>query len=131
MKRLNPALRSDEIPPGTHEIKVPEGSAKSFEQRFPSAGSQSIDQEPKALQSKARESKAHEPKISPMREKAPAKPATAQPQAKIRQIKRHTVQKGETLSALARKYDVSIAEIKNANKLKNDTIAPGQKLVIP
>ena len=151
MKRLNPALRSDEIPPGTHEIKVPEGSAKSFERKFPAVSTRSIDQEPKGLQgktqelnaeepraqepkareSKARESKPQEPKVAPTREPAPAKSAAAPPQAKGRENKQHTIQKGETLSAVARKYHVSIVELKKANQLKDDKIVPGRKLVIP
>ncbi len=43
----------------------------------------------------------------------------------------HTVKKGETLSKIAKKYDVSIADIKTKNKLKSDKITVGQKLVIP
>ncbi|MGE7769517.1 LysM peptidoglycan-binding domain-containing protein [Viridibacillus arvi] len=42
----------------------------------------------------------------------------------------YTVQKGNTLSAISRVYNVSIADIKNWNNLKSDTILIGQKLVI-
>lgn len=116
MKRLNPALRSNEIPPGTHELKIPEGSAKTFEENFPSAKAASKSQE----------------EVSAPKEQPAAKTAQAsKPENKARGIKHHVVQKGDTLSTVARKYDVSVAELKKANKLKNANLTPGQKLVIP
>lgn len=43
----------------------------------------------------------------------------------------HVVKKGETLSSIAKKYGVTISELKNANALKNDNIREGQTLKIP
>jgi LysM repeat protein len=43
----------------------------------------------------------------------------------------HVVTKGDTLDAIARKYDSSRNAIKGANKLKSDVIKIGQKLTIP
>jgi regulator of replication initiation timing len=43
----------------------------------------------------------------------------------------HTVAKGETLSAIAKSYGVSIADLKKANSLTGDDIKVGQKLAIP
>ena len=43
----------------------------------------------------------------------------------------HVVEKGTTLNALAKAYHVSVSDIKKANKLKNDNIYQGQKLLIP
>ena len=43
----------------------------------------------------------------------------------------HVVKKGETLSIIAKKYNTTIAAVKNANGLKNDNIRAGQKLTIP
>ncbi len=43
----------------------------------------------------------------------------------------HTVTKGETLSAIAGKYGVTIEQIRDANNLTNDIIKVGDKLVIP
>ncbi|MFA5498973.1 MAG: LysM peptidoglycan-binding domain-containing protein [Candidatus Cloacimonadia bacterium] len=40
----------------------------------------------------------------------------------------HTVQKGETLSSIARRYNTSVTNIKNLNNLRSDMIYPGQKL---
>ncbi|NMH65312.1 N-acetylmuramoyl-L-alanine amidase [Shewanella salipaludis] len=44
---------------------------------------------------------------------------------------RHKVSRGESLSAIAKRYQVSVASIKQANNLKTDVVRIGQKLVIP
>ncbi len=43
----------------------------------------------------------------------------------------HTVVKGDTLSGLSKKYKVSVASIKQANHMTNDTVVLGRKMVIP
>lgn len=43
----------------------------------------------------------------------------------------HVIAKGDTLSTIARRYDVSVRELQSINKLKNTTIRVGQRLVIP
>ena len=43
----------------------------------------------------------------------------------------HQVQSGQTLSAIAQAYGVSVEKIKKANGLKNDVIRVGQTLFIP
>ncbi|MCG9697503.1 N-acetylmuramoyl-L-alanine amidase [Shewanella sp. Isolate11] len=43
----------------------------------------------------------------------------------------HKVAKGESLSVIAHRYQVSIDSIKKANNLKSNTLRIGQKLVIP
>lgn len=42
----------------------------------------------------------------------------------------HTVKKGESLGSIAKKYGVSVANIKKWNNLRKDVITPGQKLTI-
>ncbi|MCV9878292.1 N-acetylmuramoyl-L-alanine amidase AmiB [Brenneria izbisi] len=44
---------------------------------------------------------------------------------------RHTVVRGETLSAIASRYGVSMASIRELNKLNKDIVWVGQRLVIP
>ena len=44
---------------------------------------------------------------------------------------KHKVEKGETLSAIARAYKVSVKDIKKANRLKSNIILVGQILHIP
>lgn len=43
----------------------------------------------------------------------------------------HTVVKGDTLSGLSSKYNVPMASIKAANRMTNDTVVLGRKMVIP
>lgn len=43
----------------------------------------------------------------------------------------HIVVKGDTLSALAKKYNTTVTELKKANKLTSDLIKIGQRLQIP
>ena len=43
----------------------------------------------------------------------------------------HTIKKGETISEIAAKYSVSIAQVKKANALKSDRITFGKSLKIP
>jgi LysM repeat protein len=45
--------------------------------------------------------------------------------------KTHKVQPGEVLGSIADKYNVSISELKKANKLKSDNIRDGKTLMIP
>jgi LysM repeat protein len=43
----------------------------------------------------------------------------------------HTVVKGDTLSGLSSKYKVPISSIKQANRMTNDVVVLGRKMVIP
>lgn len=43
----------------------------------------------------------------------------------------YVVQKGDTLTAIAQAFNVSVASLQRANGLKTATVAPGKKLVIP
>jgi peptidoglycan endopeptidase LytE len=45
--------------------------------------------------------------------------------------KTHRVKKNETLYSLAKKYHVSLSELKSANNLVNNQVKPGVRLVIP
>ena len=42
----------------------------------------------------------------------------------------HVVRKGETLSALAKRYDVSIEELKRRNNLQSSKLSIGQRLLL-
>ena len=48
----------------------------------------------------------------------------------VRQV-RHVVTRGDTVSEIAERYNVSSADIRRANKLANDRIRVGQTLSIP
>ncbi|MEF8731351.1 MAG: LysM peptidoglycan-binding domain-containing protein [Candidatus Accumulibacter meliphilus] len=40
----------------------------------------------------------------------------------------HTVRRGETLSSIAQRYDMSVGELKKLNKLRSDQVTSGTKL---
>jgi len=70
------------------------------------------------------------PTTVPTATAAPTEPPTAPPAAP----RKHTVQPGETLGAIAKKYDVTVQALINANKLtleQADALRIGQELVIP
>nr|WP_231892568.1 MULTISPECIES: N-acetylmuramoyl-L-alanine amidase [unclassified Vibrio] len=46
-------------------------------------------------------------------------------------IRKHKVQRGEFLGKIASKYAVSVSSIRSANKLRSDSLAIGQVLIIP
>ncbi|MCM8788375.1 MAG: LysM peptidoglycan-binding domain-containing protein [Candidatus Omnitrophica bacterium] len=55
-----------------------------------------------------------------------------QPESKGKSIaKYHIVKKGETISGIAKRYNITNQELRAINKLKSDTITIGQKLIIP
>ena len=43
----------------------------------------------------------------------------------------YTIARGDTLSAIAKRYSVSVSEIKKANRLSSNSIKVGQKITIP
>jgi len=45
--------------------------------------------------------------------------------------RKHKVSSGESLSVVAQRYNVSVSQIKSANKLRSDTVRIGQTLKIP
>ncbi|WP_264519997.1 LysM peptidoglycan-binding domain-containing protein [Flavobacterium sp. N1994] len=56
-----------------------------------------------------------------------AKETNYKPEVKITE---HVVDKGESLGSIARKYDVSISDIKDWNKMDDNTIQYGTKLIV-
>ncbi len=45
-------------------------------------------------------------------------------------LTKHTVKKGEWLTKIAKKYEVSVEELKKWNALENEIITPGQELIV-
>jgi len=129
-KRLNQVFRSDEIPAGTHEVKVPAGTGKTFEQNYRAGGVASAAAVA-APKEDAAPAQAPAPAVKPEPPKAqPKAAAPPKPQSKAVE-KSHTVKSGDTLSTIARHYGVGVQDLKSANKLKSDNLSPGQKLRIP
>jgi N-acetylmuramoyl-L-alanine amidase len=46
-------------------------------------------------------------------------------------VRKHKVARGDYLGKIARQYDVSIASLRQTNKLRSDTLSVGQILIIP
>lgn len=69
------------------------------------------------------------PKQRVARAQAPAVKAPALPQAQG--AGSYTVQSGDTLYAIARRHNVSVGALRDANNLSNDTVRLGTKLTIP
>lgn len=53
------------------------------------------------------------------------------PPAGTRMVRRHVIQRGDTLSALAERYQVSSRELKQVNKLSGNSLRIGEVLRIP
>lgn len=58
-------------------------------------------------------------------EPSPAAPSMAEGSSSS-----HTVSKGETLYRISRQYGISVQDLKDWNNLPNNTIKPGQKLMV-
>lgn len=61
----------------------------------------------------------------------PAAPRPAAPRPSTPRATVHTVVRGDTLWGLSKKYNVSVAAIKQANGMTKDTVVLGSKLRIP
>lgn len=46
-------------------------------------------------------------------------------------LKRHTISRGESLSLVAQRYNVSVAALKSVNNLRSDVVRIGQEIKIP
>jgi len=58
--------------------------------------------------------------------------ATPRPTPKPKpQVRRYTVKRGDTLSAIARRHNTTVAGLRRANGISGDLIRPGQVLRIP
>lgn len=51
--------------------------------------------------------------------------------ASLKHQRKHKVQSGESLSLVARRYNITVSELKRANQLDSDTLKIGQVLTIP
>ncbi len=124
-KRLNPEFRADDVPAGTQELKFPAGTGKTFEQNFNPAKA--------AASSSAPNDQEGTEKITEGPPPVPTATPSARPQPKpaAPAATYHTVKKGETLFSIAQQHKMSVQELREANNLKGNTVAPGQKLRIP
>ena len=57
--------------------------------------------------------------------------ANPPPGTRLAHRRRHTVSRGDTLSAIANRYEVSVSSIKLANNLAGEMVRTGEILRIP
>jgi len=92
IKDLNPEIRGDELPRGTHSILIPKGSARGFKSRYNNL----LGKHKKTYKKKT-----------------------------------YIVKKGDTLSSIAIKYNVSFRALLKWNNLSAESrIYPGDRLII-
>lgn len=76
-----------------------------------------------------------QPESKPKKEKASQQPKKKETPAPKKETKpkssNHTVASGENLTVIAKKYGVSVEQLKKANPGKGDMIRPGEKITIP
>lgn len=103
-KTLNPILISDMAPQGSLTLRVPEGKGKDFQSRLDS--------------------------VQPERSEKQEKPEKVEkPETKSRLLQ-HKVAKGETLSGIAARYDVSEQNLMEWNNMKGKLVKKDQLLKI-
>lgn len=86
----------------------------------------------KPVKTEEKKSIASAPPVTKKTETKKPAPKPAAAPAKVRSGSSHTVSKGDTLGAIAKRYGVSTAALVRANNLKNpDQVVLGTKLVIP
>ncbi len=69
---------------------------------------------------------------SPTAAPAPVTPPSAVEAARAEAVPKHTVAKGETLTSIAKLYNITVSELQKVNKIENDLkLQIGQTLTIP
>ncbi len=147
IRRLNPAFRAEEIPEGSHQVKLPVGSADEFGRNIDITARRAASEVPptqvrqtNAISSGLKSSgpKRNEPRATASGERnarnVNSSSKTEKPGVKSKSTTpnaAHTVKKGETLSDIAGRYGVSPDALRKANRLKSNNVSVGQKLVIP
>ena len=136
LAELNPAIDSavfrgaGNLPRG-YLLRVPPGSAGSFEQRLAQIAS---DARVVALTKSRRSS--HGQRVASRRAgKAGVRTATTSKasvqSAGAKSYRTHRVRDGQTLSHIADRYGVSVQRLKHANRLRGSVVKQGQVLKIP
>jgi membrane-bound lytic murein transglycosylase D len=117
-RRLNPTFRSDQIPAGTFDVKVPEGSGNSFQQKL-----EAMRDRPAPAPSP--------PDAGPSQPSHHAKPEPIKSPAKNQGGTSYTVKKGDTLLGVAQRFKVSADKLRQLNHIKGNNLPAGTKLIIP
>jgi len=144
LKEYNPIFKKNIIPftPNKYYISIPTTSLKQFRAMDDSLyvfkdkepGLVTLpDNRPKSLitnDSLSSDSSEQANQQQEEKDEPKPKPKPEKDNLKGQALITYTVKKGDGLGKIANKYDCTITEIKKWNKLKSNTIRPGQKLKI-
>lgn len=121
LAKLNPQLVRKMTPPGKKEfmVRIPRGRSERFAAEF-----ERVNREAEAREAvRLAEVRATEAKRAQ---------ATRATRARVASRARtHTVRRGESLWTLARRNDLTVAQLRRANGMRSNSLRPGQKLTIP
>ncbi len=122
IRRLNPWLRSAELPKGTHRLTVPTDVGSGFAARIAALSPAASAKAGKAGKGGGRK------KARPARRTVKSKKARKPKKPKRL---RHRVRKGESLWDVAQRYGMTVADLQRKNRIRRpDRIYPGQMLRI-
>ncbi len=122
------AVQNDSVPPVPEPASLTDSTLVQMpEQPDASADSAAVAQETKPAP--APEKKQVDKKAPDKKQNASKNTHTTKDTKPTTTV--HKVRKGESLDKIARRYGVTVAELKKANGLKNDKIKIGQSLKIP
>lgn len=157
IQRLNPELRRTTTPSTTHELKVPVGTAPTIEARLENADPSLFKKfefhtvrRGETLASIARSNKltstelktANDMKTTRVRvgqvlmipahtaAALPSRPTTSSRAVASAQPQTYRVKAGDTLSSIARQFEMSVTDLKRINQLSSDNIAIGDRLTV-
>ncbi|HYW06556.1 MAG TPA: transglycosylase SLT domain-containing protein [Longimicrobium sp.] len=143
LARLNPHLIRKMTPPGnkTFSVRVPRGRGERFAARFEEVKKEADARAAvraaevrlaavKRAETRRAEAKRAEVRRAGSRRLAVRNRATTRRPAAAR-ARTHTVRNGENLWTIARRNDMTVAQIRRANGMRSSSLRPGQKLTIP
>jgi membrane-bound lytic murein transglycosylase D len=116
LAELNPALTHDVVSgrrpvPKGYELRVPAGSAAGFERRYVSVAAPKVRRVARASER--------------------GRVAKASRRGQKVEYLVYRVERGQTLSGIAKRYGTTVSAIRHKNKLRANHIRAGQRLVIP
>jgi membrane-bound lytic murein transglycosylase D len=148
LRALNPELKGSRLPAGgePYSLRLPHGAYEAhFAENYdgPVGEVASVRYEPEGVREVVQPDPAPEQASSAeQRERAGASEASRRSQPRASENRRrtdrdeqrgarttHVVRQGHTLTAIARRYEVSVADLRRWNDLRGSTIHPGQRLV--
>jgi membrane-bound lytic murein transglycosylase D len=134
LARLNPHLVRKMTPPGkkAFPVRVPRGRGELFAAQYERVKAEAEAREAvRQAEAKAAEAKRAEIRRAEAK-RAETRRASRPKVARASRARTHTVRRGESLWTVARRNDMTVAQLRRANGMRSTSrLQPGQKLVIP